>query len=313
MLAGIRTFFARRDVLEVETPILSHAGNPDQYIDSFTCADPGRSRGHELFMHTSPEFAMKRLLAAGSGSIYQICKAFRKDEQGSLHNPEFTMLEWYRTGFDHHRLMREVEELLIALGLLEGSTSINRISYKQLFLEYAGLDPHEIDVDQLLDCISDRQINLHTNPEPTPMSSQGLCKDDLLALILTHIIEPQISTEPFLLVYDYPASQASLARIRNDDPPVAERFELYANGIELANGFNELTDSHEQMQRFVAEQRQRERKGMKKMPIDQNLVDALAHGLEACAGVALGFDRLVMVAANKQSIQEVMPFPLERA
>jgi lysyl-tRNA synthetase class 2 len=313
MLAGIRTFFVRRDVLEVETPIMSHAGNPDQYIDSFSCDDPERSSGHELFMHTSPEFAMKRLLAAGSGSIYQICKAFRKDEQGSLHNPEFTMLEWYRTGFDHHRLMREVEELLIALGLLENSTSISRISYQQLFLEYAGLDPHAVDVSQLLDYISDRQINLYTATDQVQISSQGLRKDDLLALIQTHIIEPQISTEPFLLVYDYPSSQASLARIRDDDPPVAERFELYANGIELANGFNELTDGHEQMLRFVEEQRQRERKGMQKIPIDQNLVDALDHGLEACAGVALGFDRLVMVAANKQSIQEVMPFPFERA
>ncbi len=298
--------------MEVETPVLAHAGNPDQYIESFSCHSGDGEDGHELFMHTSPEFAMKRLLAAGSGSIYQICKVFRKHEQGSLHNPEFTMLEWYRSGFDHHRLMHEVEELLQALGLLEPGRSIRRISYRQLFLEHVGLDPHTVDTSLLQACIRDRQVRLYVDPGQAQSTDHVMSKDDLLALILTHIIEPEISSEDFLLVHDYPASQASLARIRNDDQPVAERFELYANGIELANGFNELTDSQEQMQRFICEQQQRELKGMKKIPLDQNLNAALAHGMEACAGVALGFDRLVMVAANRQSIQEVMPFPFDR-
>jgi len=312
MLAGIRTFFARRDVLEVETPIMSRAGNPDQYIDSFTCDDPERGSGHELFIHTSPEFAMKRLLASGTGSIYQICKVFRKHEQGSLHNPEFTMLEWYRSGFDHHQLMREMEELLVALGLLEAQASISRMSYRQLFQEYAGLDPFALDVDQIEDYISARGINLVSAPG-RGQSDRPLSKDDLLALIQTHIIEPGMRDQGFLLVLDFPPSQASLARIRDDEPPVAERFELYVNGIELAYGFNELTDSHEQLRRFNFEQQQRQLKGMKKVQTDHHLVDALAAGLEACAGVAVGFDRLVMLAANKQSIQEVIAFPFDRA
>ena len=206
----------------------------------------------------------------------------------------------------------EVEELLMVLGLCEAGTPIRRVSYRQWFQEYAGLDPHHADTSQLLDCINDQKINLYSSND-RHISANNLYKDDLLALIQTHIIEPQISNAGLLLVYDFPASQASLARIRDDIPPVAERFELYANGIELANGFNELTNSQEQKQRFVHEQQQRKRKGMNIIKIDQNLVDALEHGLQACAGVALGFDRLLMVVSDKHTIQEVIPFPFDRA
>ncbi len=248
---------------------------------------------------------MKRLLAAGSGSIYQICKAFRKEELGRLHNPEFTLLEWYRTGFDHHQLMHEIEALLVFIGLLGKGESIKTISYQALFEKVVGLNPHLADKQELFKCISDFNVQLH--------SEQGLEKDDLLALILTHVIEPDISDEAFLMVYDYPASQASLARIRQDTYPVAERFELYAGGIELANGFHELTDSTEQAQRFKVEQHKRELRGQDKVHIDQYLIDALDAGMESCAGVAMGFDRLLMVAANKSALQEVLAFPFDRA
>ncbi len=311
LLARIRTFFADRQVLEVETPVLSHAGNPDPYIDSFSCHAADGNNRQRLFLHTSPEFAMKRLLAAGSGSIYQICKVFRREEQGSLHNPEFTMLEWYRSGFDHQQLMDEIQALLVALDLHEQGTAIRRLSYRQWFLDYAGLDPFAVDQAQLLDYVRMQQISLHADPDQD-LAQQPWLKDDYLALIQTHIIEPKMSDADLLFVYDFPASQASLARIRDDDPNVAERFELYAGGIELANGFNELTDAHEQHQRFLQEQAQRERKGLNKVPFDQYVIDALTAGMEACAGVALGFDRLLMLAAKKSSIQEVMPFPFER-
>lgn len=305
LLAGIRAFFNKLDVMEVETPILSHAGNPDIYIESFSSKYQWVTVAQPLYLQTSPEFAMKRLLAAGSGSIYQICKAFRNEQPGRLHNPEFTLLEWYRSGFDHHQLMQEIEQLLVFIGLLGKDESIKTVSYQSLFENTVGLNPHVADEQMLFQCISDNHIQLN--------SRMGLEKDDLLALILTHVIEPSISHEAFLMVYDYPASQASLAKIREDDYPVAERFELYAGGIELANGFHELTDSKEQAQRFLQQQRKRASRDQDKINIDQYLIDALAYGMESCAGVAMGFDRLVMVAANKPALQEVLAFPFDRA
>jgi len=305
LLADVRAFFSQRDVLEVDTPVLSHAGNPDIYIESFRTHYQQGDHKQSLYLQTSPEFAMKRLLAAGSGSIYQICKAFRKGEQGRLHNPEFTLLEWYRTGFDHHQLMQEIEDLLIFTGLLNKDETINKISYQALFERFTGFNPHLVEHKTLTEYINDSDINLQ--------SQQDLDKDELLALILTHVIEPAIRDEMFIMVYDYPASQASLAKIRQGEYPVAERFELYGNGVELANGFHELTDAQEQLQRFKHDQIRRETSGQEKTPLDKNLIDALTSGMEPCAGVAIGFDRLLMVAANKPALQDVLAFTFDHA
>lgn len=307
LLARIRDFFARLDVLEVETPVLSHGGNPDVYIESFSSHTVTTEGEQTLYLQTSPEFAMKRLLAAGSGSIYQICKAFRQGEQGRYHNPEFTMLEWYRQGFDHHQLMQEIEALLIFLGLMEPGASIKKISYQRLFEQHVGVNPHAISINALINCIQEQAIPLHAS------HISQLDKDDLLALILTHVIEPAISHDGFVLVYDYPASQASLARLSDGPVVVAERFELYANGVELANGFNELTDADEQSRRFKLDLDSREQRGQQKVSIDHYFVDALRAGLPPCAGVALGFDRLVMLATKSKSLQEVIPFPIDYA
>lgn len=307
LLAKIRHFFKRIDVLEVETPILSQGGNPDVYIESFSSLTKSPEGEQVLYLQTSPEFAMKRLLAAGSGSIYQICKAFRNGEQGRLHNPEFTLLEWYRLGFDHHQLMQEVEELLVFLGLISPENSIKKMSYQALFEHYVGVNPHTVTTDELINSVHEQAIPFHAG------SLSELDKDDMLALILTHIIEPAIRNEGFVWVYDYPASQASLARLSDDPVPVAERFELYAYGIELANGFNELIDADEQSRRFEHECLQRERRGMQAIAIDPNFVKAMRSGLPRCAGVALGFDRLVMLATRNESLQDVMIFPIDQA
>ena len=307
LLARIRDFFVRLDVLEVETPVLSRGGNPDIYIESFSSRTITTEGEQTLYLQTSPEFAMKRLLAAGSGSIYQICKAFRQGEQGRYHNPEFTMLEWYRQDFDHHQLMQEVEALLVFLDLIEPGTSINKISYQSLFEQHVGVNPHLISNNELINCIHEQAIPLHHG------HISQLDKDDLLALILTHVIEPAISHDGFVLVYDYPASQASLARLSDGPVPVAERFELYADGIELANGFNELTDAEEQSRRFQHDCDLRERRGQQNISLDHRFIDALRAGLPPCAGVALGFDRLLMLATKSKSLQEVMPFPINQA
>ncbi len=309
LLSRIRIFFADRGVLEVDTPVLSSAGIPDPHLHSFsTCYQgPGPDHGQDLYLHTSPEFPMKRLLAAGSGCIYQIAKVFRDGEAGRRHNPEFTLLEWYRVGFDQHRLMDEVEELVTVL-LAERLplAATERLSYSELFQRYLGLNPHQATVAGLMACAQQQKI------QPPP----GMPEDDLdpwLDLLLTHCIEPQLGAGKLTFIYDYPVSQAALARIRPGDPPLGERFELYLNSVELANGFHELGDAEEQQRRFQQENQTRLQQGLPEVPLDQRFLSALAAGLPHCAGVALGFDRLLMLAADKSSLQEVMAFPLERA
>ena len=299
VLAQIRSFFSARGVLEVETPLLAAAPVTDLHLQALSCRyhGPGADGGRELFLQTSPEFAMKRLLAAGSGPIFQICKAVRNGEAGRRHNPEFTILEWYRPDWDHHRLMDEVDELL---GEVLGTRPGERLTYAEAFERYAAIDPHST---------SDEALRLRV--EALGMdSTDGLRRDDLLDLILTHVIEPKLGHDQPTLIHDYPASQAALARIRPGDPPLAERFEVFAEGVELANGYHELADPDEQRRRFEADLEARRQAGLPEVPIDDRLLAALDHGLPNCAGVALGVDRLLMLAAGTRDIADVLAFPM---
>lgn len=303
ILARIRQFFAKRKVLEVDTPLLSQATVTDKYLHSFQTdyffANPSQKK--TFYLQTSPEFAMKRLLAAGSGPIYQICKAFRNQgESGHLHNPEFTMLEWYRPGFNHHALMDEMEALL---SMLLDYQAAQRFTYSELFQNMLELDPHSASITELK-----QTANRFIATE----NLSAMERDDWLNLLMTHYIEPKLPDCP-VFIYDFPASQAALAKIRPGNPSIAERFEVYVQGIELANGFHELTASQEQRQRFMKDLTQREKMGYAAVPIDEHLLAALEHGLPNCAGVALGIDRLIMLAAKKRSIHEVIAFSIEHA
>ncbi|MGH8508152.1 MAG: EF-P lysine aminoacylase EpmA [Gammaproteobacteria bacterium] len=301
LLAKIRAFFAARSVLEVETPVLSRAGSTDLQLLSLSTRMqmPGATASQVLYLQTSPEFAMKRLLASGSGPIYQIARAFRDGESGRLHNPEFTLVEWYQPNQDHHALMGEVEALvsdLIGLGPCE------RMSYSEAFVTYAGFEPHREEPSKLA---------LHAQRLGLQLAGGGIHDPNIyLDLILSHAVAPRIGKGRPCFIYDYPISQAALARIRDDDPPVVERFELFVDGIELASGYHELADPIEQRERFRADLDRRRRSGASGMPIDERLLNALAHGLPPCAGCALGFDRLVMLAAGVQDIQDVLAFPV---
>ena len=304
LLQRIRAFFQARNVLEVETPLLSQAAVTDPHIESF--AVQMLQQDTPRYLHTSPEFAMKRLLAAGSGSIYQVCKVFRQGEAGRQHNPEFSMLEWYRLDFDHHQLMAEVDDLLREL--LDGYRTLTgtlRLSYREVFQRYAGLDPLLASIVELQATVKQRGIDV------TGLDEKH--KDPWLDLLMTHVVEPDLPQECPVFIYDYPASQAALARIRQGEPSVAERFELYLGGMELANGFHELTDAVEQRQRFEADLTTRDATGMPSVPVDERFLNALESGLPPCAGVALGIDRLVMLATGMESISDVLAFDDERA
>jgi len=304
LLQRIRAFFQAREVLEVDTPLLSRAAVTDPHLESFVLQEP--QQGVPRYLHTSPEYAMKRLLAAGSGSIYQVCKVFRQGEAGRQHNPEFSMLEWYRLGFDHHQLMDEVESLLREL--LDGYRTLalgRRLSYRAAFQHYAALDPLSASVAELQAAVKQHGIEV--------IGLDETHKDPWLDLLLTHVVEPALPPDGPVFIYDYPASQAALARIRQSEPPVAERFELYLGGMELANGFHELTDAQEQRQRFAADLTARKASGLPGVPVDERFLAALQAGLPPCAGVALGIDRLVMLAAGVKSISEVLTFDDARA
>lgn len=294
LLRQIRAFFYAREVLEVDTPAFSVAANTDPNIESFSAKYTGPGDADILYLHTSPEFAMKRLLAAGSGSIFQLCKVFRNGETGRLHNPEFTMLEWYRPGFDAHQLMREVAELIdVVLGVKE----IKKTSYQQAFITHAGIDPLATDLSSLRECACQHGLENIVGMDDAQV-------DAWCDLLMDQVVVPGLGRGR-VFIYDYPASQAALAKISVTDPRVAERFELFIDGVEMANGFHELTDALEQRQRFELENNQRNRAGLAKMPIDENLLAALESGLPECAGVALGIDRLLMIAAAQQSISAV--------
>jgi lysyl-tRNA synthetase class 2 len=307
MLARIRQFFLERDVLEVETPALSAAGATDPHLHSFSAQSALPSRAAvPRYLHTSPEFPMKRLLAAGSGSIYQICKVFRDGEMGRLHNPEFTMLEWYRVGFSYYQLMDEVAALVT--DLLKGTRTLaaaEKLTYRDAYLRACAIDPHGAKTQDYIDVANARGI-----------VAAGMSADDRDAwrdLLLTRLVEPQLGRERLTFVYDFPTAAAALARIRPGEPPIAERFELYLDGVELANGFQELTDAREQRRRFDQDCRARAQQRLPAVPVDERLIAALARGLPACSGVALGFDRVAMLAAGAASVAQVMAFPIARA
>lgn len=304
VLAVIRAFFAERGVLEVETPILSCATATDPHLDSLATryTGPGAAAGQTLYLQTSPEFAMKRLLAAGSGPIYQLAKVFRNGESGRRHNPEFTLLEWYRPGFDPKALMDEVDALVASV---LGTPAAERLSYAEAFIRYAGIDPHAAATAELQRIASVENFS-------ESLSLSGDDNDGWLDLLLTHLVEPHLGRERPAFIFDYPPSQAALARIRSGNPSVAERFELYIDGIELGNGYHELGDAHEQRRRFEADRARRRNAGLPDAPVDERLLAALEHGLPGCSGVALGVDRLIMIAARARTIDEVMAFPLAR-
>ncbi len=304
-LAKIRQFFASKGVIEVETPLLSHATITDVYIDAFaTQYEFGvDAKAEELYLQTSPEFAMKRLLASGYGSIFQLCKAFRSESAGRHHNPEFTMLEWYRLGFDHFQLMDEVAELL---KLVLNCEITEQKSYQAVFLEYLNIDPLATNVDELKRELTRQNVLGDWIATETDI-------DILLQVLFTECIETKIGRENPCFIYNYPSSQSALAKISQTDHRVAERFECYFKGIELANGFHELTDAKEQLQRFEADNQSRIAKGKVAKPIDQQLLQALENGLPDCAGVALGVDRLIMLALDMPSIEKVMTFDINNA
>jgi lysyl-tRNA synthetase class 2 len=302
LLTTVREFFRARSVLEVETPSVSAATVTDLHLASVRLADDVRSPElRRAWLQTSPEFHMKRLLAAGSGPVFQVCRAFRDGESGRQHNPEFTMLEWYRTGWDHHRLMDEVSDLLT---VTLGTESAQRTAYRDVFRRHTGLDPLTASDGEL-----DRCATVHGLTPPRGR----LTRDDRLQLVMTSTVEPHLGRGRPTLVYDYPASQAALACVRDGDPPVAERFEAYVEGIELANGYHELTDPLEQRRRFDADLAARAAAGLPAVSGCDRLLAALRHGLPDCAGVALGFDRLVMLACGAESIDQVIAFPVGRA
>jgi len=308
ILQQIRQFFAERNVVEVETPALSQGTVTDVYLNAISCkydflADSPAGHSTELFLQTSPEFHMKRLLASGYGCIFQIAKAFRHEESGKNHNPEFTMLEWYRIGFDQFELMSEVENLLqVVLG---GNKAIFT-SYQDIFITNVAVDPLEASFDELVEV-----LNRHDKAADWLIEMNDA--DLLLQFIFTEIIEPTIGIEQPQFIYDFPIAQASLAKRSIDDARVAQRFECYFKGIELVNGFNELTDANEQQIRFEEDNAKRKEQGLPVKPIDTNFIAALNHGLPQCSGVALGIDRLVMLALNIKNISEVQSFSIERA
>lgn len=307
LLARVRAYFSRHGVLEVDTPALSRAAATDPALLSFQTRyhGPGAAAGESLYLHTSPEFPMKRLLAAGSGSIYQICKVFRDGECGSRHNPEFTLLEWYRTGFDHTDLMDDVEQLLVeVLAGIAPVAAVHHWTYRELFLELAAIDPFTTTVPEL-------QALLASRHKLVPVGMPNAL-DAWLDLAMTHVIEPRLGAG-MVFVRDYPASQAALARLRPGHPPVASRFEVYLNGLELANGFHELANAAEQQRRFEQEVAQRLDRDGQAVPMDHRLLAALTAGLPDCAGVALGLDRLLMVASGARCLQDVLAFSPDTA
>jgi lysyl-tRNA synthetase class 2 len=306
LLSDIRTFFQERGVIEVETPLLCHAATNDPHLHPIPALYTafGAEQSNTLYLQTSPEFAMKRLLAFGIGPIYQLCKAFRNGETGKIHNPEFTILEWYQPGYDHHQLMSEVD---IFLQSILKTPPASRITYQQLFLDKVGLDPLNASLIQLQEAARDIGVAI----DDTLKAKLG--KDDWLDLLLSHEIEPELGFAQPVIVYDFPESQAALAKIRPGNPGVAERFEVYVNGLELANGYHELTDGEHQYERLKRDSQMRVTLNHPEIPIDMNLVEALRAGMPDCAGVALGVDRLLMAKLGKANIEEVVSFTIDRA
>jgi len=306
LLQQIRRFFAERCVLEVETPLLCHAAGTDPNLAFFSSRYESPPNQHRLFLQTSPEFAMKRLLAAGSGSIFQICKAFRNNEAGRYHNPEFTLLEWYRVDFDLLQLMDEAEALVRLLFADKNLGKTERFTYQEVFLSHTGLDPFAFHFNQYR-----AYAEANGLPEAT-----ALCGHDLsrwLDFLFSHRVQPSLGGNGLVMVYGYPACQAALARLRSNAPHTAERVELFMHGIELGNGYHELIDPVEQERRFDQDLAIRRQHGQAEIKKDPRFLAALASGLPACSGLAVGLDRILMLLSNSPSINDVLAFPIDRA
>ena len=296
MLHDIRAFFLQKKVLEVETPALSQAGNTDPFIESFKI----KQKTAEYYLHTSPEYPMKRLLASGSGDIYQICKVWRAGESGRNHNPEFSMLEWYRVGFHYHQLIQEVSELLLSL-LPDIKQQIQVLSYKTLFVETFNINPHQTSQQKLAEC-ADKNIH--------GLATANLDQQALLDALLTHCIEPEFDKKSLTFVIDYPENQSALAQIRDEeDYKVAERFEVYLGSNELGNGYQEETGYRRNLEILNKDNAEREKNKQSIIRQDAHFLQALKAGMPAASGVAIGLDRILMIIANADSIQEVINFP----
>jgi len=306
LLADVRRFFSERNVLEVETPVLSQAAPTATYLDSFsTLYQPTGITPKAYYLQTSPEFAMKRLLAAGSGDIYQIAKVFRHGELGRLHNPEFTMLEWYRPALSYQALMTEVDTLLQEVAGLPAAISMR---YHEAFLQYLDVDIDAVDTDVLRN-LTMSQIN--------GLPSDWQCgRDGWLELLMSEVIEPRLAVLAVpVMVFDFPSSQAQLAKVYQNSlgHNVAARFEVYAGGLELANGYDECQDAEELRRRFAQDNRQRQQQAKPEMPVDEHFLAAMSAGLPSCTGVALGLDRLMLLITQKQRLEEVISFGFERS
>lgn len=300
--ATIRAFFAERGVLEVDTPILSRASGTDPHLDPFVTADGG-----PLWLMTSPEFHMKRLLAAGWGSIFQIGRAFRRGETGRWHNPEFSLLEWYRVGLSFDEFLDETALLL--RHLLPGELAaggVEYLSYAEAYARHVGIDPLQADIADFERCA-------HTHGLPEAADLCGNHRSDWLDLLFSHLVQPQLGRGRIAIVHSFPACQAALARLDPHDPRVAQRAEIFVNGLELANGYHELSDATEQAARFEADLARRRVLGLPLPVVDRHLLDALEAGLPDCCGMAMGLDRVLMLVLGADSIEAVLSFPIARA
>jgi len=297
--ARIRGFFAERNVLEIDTPALSAAGVSDPALESVSAHVA--ALGGDRYLHTSPELAMKRLVAAGSGDVYQLCRVYRDGELGRWHEPEFMLLEWYRLGWDEQALMGEAAALLTRLLAARWPRlGILRLTYAQAFARNLRIDPHRRDAStrsRLDAALGERGID----------APAGLDHDALLDLALASVIAPSFAPDALTFLYDYPASQAALAEIKPTTPPVAARFEVFVGALELGNGFRELTDAAEQRRRFAADLARRRARGRPTPPVDEEFLAALEAGLPPCAGVAIGVDRVIAVAAGAERLADVVP------
>jgi len=307
LLASIREFFKQQSVLEIETPLLCQHAATSLHIDPIGAS--GR------FLQTSPEYAMKRLLSAGSGDIFQLCKAFRGSEIGNLHNPEFTILEWYRVGFNHHQLITDVDNLLNnILSDVNIRYKINKISYREIFIKYLKLDPVLSSLSELKKLVIN---NIELSEQfKISINKDNFTKKDCQELLFSNCIEPKISKNHTIwFIYDYPVEQAELSNITTDQDgaKIAERFEVYVNGVEIANGYHELLDATLQKNRFLENQQMRQKLGKPHLEIDPYLIEALHFGMPNCSGVALGVDRLLMIKTQAKSIRDVLCFPWDVA
>ena len=307
IMQRIRRFFDERNFFEIETPILSHDIVVDRYLHPIGISKKEVTgvvgdADEMLWMQTSPEFGMKRVLAAGAEAIYQICKSFRQGEMGDRHNPEFTMLEWYRCGDDMQSGMKLLSEFVEEI--LQKPATQER-SYREAFSWFASVDPFDATIEELKSVARKNGVSI--------VDHEDNDRDGWLNLILSEVVEPQLGLESPVIVYDWPESQAALATVRSEDPPVAERFEIYVDGVELANGYHELLDADELVKRNSINNQHRVKDGSHLLPEESRLLEAMKHGIPGCAGVALGIDRLVMLALGANSIREVVAFPFDMA